>query len=407
MMMIIASFLFALAPSASAHGKPTSVTARLSAHKQAQREALHHDLHSQSTRRQIDENCTDSESWHKKGDTSKTCEWVGSVPELIAKRQYVKGWDGSLAMDACPMTSGRCEEEILFPSCPSSGVLFQGDGKNDIFDPLSVDEINSIFDAAYDAGLVDVKHWQEWRFGKEDGRYPYSNETWNMVNWMGKVELAPPPKAEALAYLEADGPKPARMASFWLYRGARMPRDSVLYTVGPLPISEETTFTQLTELTPDDSIPWPARPYDGGEDFYILGDMVEAITSTLDPLIQAFLGQMDPSHQAFVAEWTHPDVTASDPYYSRIFNGMFWTVVDDLWPAAGGVIKYVYGCLLAFSPGTLHLCVFAGLSHSHSPTTSHTRLPPPVTSQPGILSTAIKVRMILLRHSWQHTRLVR
>lgn len=313
--------------------------------KLEQRELLNAQLEEERAdkRRRLEEessNCTDSDTWHKRGDPSKDCAWVGSIDELIVKRMYVRGHDGTEAKDSCPLTCGMCDDDsVNFPACPSPTVVFNGDGKNEIFDPLTADEINSIYDAAFEAGLTDVKHYSNWMYGDEEGRYNFSNATWNKVTWMGKVELMPPIKAEAVAYLDADGPKPDRYAQFWLYRGAREPmRDSVLYKVGPLPISEDTMWTQQTDLTPDDSIPWPARPYDGGEDFNIAGDMIGKIKDTLDPLIQAFLGQMS-SGDPFVSEWTHPDVTASDPYYSRIMNAMFFTVVDDVWPSAGGVIK--------------------------------------------------------------------
>ncbi|KAJ8601827.1 hypothetical protein CTAYLR_009059 [Chrysophaeum taylorii] len=291
-------------------------------------------------RRKLDatENCSDSSSWHKNGDPSKDCDWVGEILDLVSVRQYAKGVDGTEAWEACPLSCGMCET-ATYSACPTTNVTFGGEGKAAIYDPLTAAEINAIYDAAFAAGLTDIKHWAAWMSGEEPDSVAYTNETWNKVTWLGKVELAPPVKTEAVAYLDGYGPMPDRYAQFWLYRGSRTPRDAVMYKVGPLPVSEATTWTQTSDLTPDDSIPWPARPYDGGEEFYIIGDMMTAVTTTLEPLIDAFLSQIPTDSSPYVAEWTHPDVTISEPTHSRIHNAMFWTVVDDISASAGGVIK--------------------------------------------------------------------
>mmetsp|Transcript_4827 Transcript_4827/g.14614 ORF Transcript_4827/g.14614 Transcript_4827/m.14614 type:complete len:503 (+) Transcript_4827:46-1554(+) len=40
-------------------------------------------------------------SWYKNGSPSKDCAWVGSIPALTSKRCLVKGFDKTLALDAC------------------------------------------------------------------------------------------------------------------------------------------------------------------------------------------------------------------------------------------------------------------------------------------------------------------
>jgi len=48
--------------------------------------------------------CQDSTSWYKKNDPSKNCAWVAT----FTKRCGVKGFDNSLASDACQLSCGSC-----------------------------------------------------------------------------------------------------------------------------------------------------------------------------------------------------------------------------------------------------------------------------------------------------------
>jgi hypothetical protein len=70
-----------------------------------------------------------------------------------------------------------------------------------------------------------------------------------------KVELLPINKAEALAYLDEDGPMPGRYAKVNVVYA---PIEIMEYKVGPLPIGESTTITPLRE---PGTISWNARPY--------------------------------------------------------------------------------------------------------------------------------------------------
>ncbi|EGB02443.1 hypothetical protein JL720_4807 [Aureococcus anophagefferens] len=55
----------------------------------------------------FDSACTDSTTWHKKGDDEKNCAWVG---KKAAKRctAKVKSEDGVLASVACPVACDTC-----------------------------------------------------------------------------------------------------------------------------------------------------------------------------------------------------------------------------------------------------------------------------------------------------------
>lgn len=52
----------------------------------------------------------DSETWHKKGDESKDCKWVGSNPDKTIERCLVKSGDVVLAGEACIKTCGSFRE---------------------------------------------------------------------------------------------------------------------------------------------------------------------------------------------------------------------------------------------------------------------------------------------------------
>ena len=52
-------------------------------------------------------------------------------------------------------------------------------------------------------------------------------------NFLFRIELFPPPKAEAVAFLDGVGPKPERFARAIVYRGADSPRHIMEYKVNP------------------------------------------------------------------------------------------------------------------------------------------------------------------------------
>ena len=52
-------------------------------------------------------------------------------------------------------------------------------------------------------------------------------------NFLFRMELFPPPKAEAVAFLDGVGPEPERFARAIVYRGADSPRHIMEYKVKP------------------------------------------------------------------------------------------------------------------------------------------------------------------------------
>ena len=120
---------------------------------------------------------------------------------------------------------------------------FVGDAhKLTIFDQLTPTEYVEVLDYLYAHPTLDLtcKYSAYFFMNATEGmpcKMPYTAATWNRANWLTKLELDPPNKAQTLAYLAGTGPRPARYAKFHFMRGARTPRDSVLMKVGPLPIS--------------------------------------------------------------------------------------------------------------------------------------------------------------------------
>ncbi|KAH8085503.1 cupin-like domain-containing protein [Aureococcus anophagefferens] len=54
----------------------------------------------------FDSACTDSTTWHKKGDDKKNCAWVGK--KKVNRCAWVKSEDGVLASVACPVACDTC-----------------------------------------------------------------------------------------------------------------------------------------------------------------------------------------------------------------------------------------------------------------------------------------------------------
>ncbi|KAK7235157.1 hypothetical protein SO694_00143041 [Aureococcus anophagefferens] len=55
----------------------------------------------------FDSACTDSTTWHKKGDDKKNCAWVGKK-KVNRCKAWVKSEDGVLASVACPVACDTC-----------------------------------------------------------------------------------------------------------------------------------------------------------------------------------------------------------------------------------------------------------------------------------------------------------
>ena len=95
--------------------------------------------------------CSDSESWHKNGNTAKDCAWVS---QHMPQRCAVKGPDKVLASEACAESCGACSDsDATSASAPSVHVV--------------TDELYQEALAIEDQTLSPF--WTEWRGGLDRG----------------------------------------------------------------------------------------------------------------------------------------------------------------------------------------------------------------------------------------------
>jgi hypothetical protein len=124
------------------------------------------------------------------------------------------------------------------------------DTREEIFDQLSPSEYESVVEFCTSNDIADST--------KED------INTWTQAqnrDYIVFVQLFPPPKAEAIAYLDrlTDTP-PQRYAIVTVNRGRKRPRDMMQYKVGPLVNGKLSTSGIVTDkLLSDNEIPWAMR----------------------------------------------------------------------------------------------------------------------------------------------------
>ena len=102
------------------------------------------------------------------------------------------------------------------PSCPSGQPQFQGDGRNAVFDQLSVEETTQIYEFLFANVSLDLAcKWPSAFFVQGTGnapgnncRLPYNSSTWNKANYINALEVIPPAKTETLAYLGGETAHP-------------------------------------------------------------------------------------------------------------------------------------------------------------------------------------------------------
>lgn len=108
----------------------------------------------------------------------------------------------------------RIQEETCADSCPESSVKFKGDTKDAIFNQISASEMASIVDYLKAEGVIDLNRVE----------LASADDALNK-NYIMHFTLGFPPKAEALAYLDHDGPIPDRYAIVTVNRGGHVPKD--------------------------------------------------------------------------------------------------------------------------------------------------------------------------------------
>ncbi|KAH9520283.1 hypothetical protein Btru_060424 [Bulinus truncatus] len=78
-------------------------------------------------------------------------------------------------------------------------------------------------------------------------------------NYIHVIEMFPPPKKEVLRYLNGTGPKPARMARAFIFKGNQNEPMVVEYLIGPLP--KPSNITLMTTGSRKTKIPYNFRPF--------------------------------------------------------------------------------------------------------------------------------------------------
>jgi hypothetical protein len=113
-----------------------------------------------------------------------------------------------------PQRQREVQEESCAATCPEIGVEFAGEMKDEIFNQISASEMASIVDYLKAEGVVTLNR----------DELASADDALNTNHIMG-FALDFPVKAEALAYLDEDGPKPDRYGVVTVNRGSMVPRD--------------------------------------------------------------------------------------------------------------------------------------------------------------------------------------
>ncbi|XP_078688612.1 diamine oxidase [copper-containing]-like [Branchiostoma floridae x Branchiostoma belcheri] len=101
-------------------------------------------------------------------------------------------------------------------------------------------------------------------------------------NYIYVVEVHLPPKAEALSYLDNNGPRPERQALVTVYGGGRTQPVVEQYVVGPLP--NPTRHTAHTPAGRKNPIPWHSRN-PGGIERSLMNEAMSQATRQMDDIL--------------------------------------------------------------------------------------------------------------------------
>uniref|UniRef100_A0A6T5TPM3 Amine oxidase n=1 Tax=Chlamydomonas chlamydogama TaxID=225041 RepID=A0A6T5TPM3_9CHLO len=184
---------------------------------------------------------------------------------------------------------GRALALVLFAACfavsYAKNCPVYNKGQGPTADRRQAPKERSIFDELNDKEIVAVRDFLLKQ--SELGLVPYANATAN-DSVIYTMELLPPPKAEALAFLDAKGPKPQRRAVALLFLlGASTPQ-LMQVEVGPLP--KPTYYKELKfphQL--QDKINIHQRPGSGPE-LAVWEELVVATMTELEDMLKAELG---------------------------------------------------------------------------------------------------------------------
>ncbi|KFA70945.1 hypothetical protein S40288_10237, partial [Stachybotrys chartarum IBT 40288] len=240
-------------------------------------------------------------------------------------------------------------------ACDANANAFSIEAPHDnIWDGLTHEEI---------VGLL------EWLHQPEQGlNLTVTKEAGAWDNTIGIIELLYPNKTDALAYLDDDGPLPARYARVGVFFGATEEPYIQAFVVGPLPVSEETTIVFLDHIYTKGSGQVPN--YDA--DYLAAYDYKVAVAASIADITQDLLGVtvtgaendtaiisgLEPLHREgdriidWIGFWVLPsnsfddgtillggmwlkfDITGRDPsnwsVLGAVYNDIFYETLDEL-----------------------------------------------------------------------------
>ncbi|KAK9823044.1 hypothetical protein WJX81_002929 [Elliptochloris bilobata] len=136
----------------------------------------------------------------------------------------------------------------------------------------------NLFEELSDAELIAVR---EYLFAQPELNLTNADNAGMASNTLFMVELLPPPKADALAALDAGAPLPPRQARATVYVGAEQPPRVAELAVGPLPTPHNHSFLR--------AVAWELRPPNRME-YSLMDKVVDAAAAQLAPLLNASFG---------------------------------------------------------------------------------------------------------------------
>ena len=145
--------------------------------------------------------------------------------------------------------------------------------------------VPSIFQSLTEDEIVSVR---DWLFTQEVFNLTAFDNATLEDNYIFMMDLLPPNKAQALAYLDEDGPTPDRNAHVVLYLG-QQERVREL-SVGPLPVGPTTGFTYWDEENFLFDIPFNSRIVDAVEYAFINDYVMVPLGYAINDIMQESFG---------------------------------------------------------------------------------------------------------------------
>ncbi|XP_078690190.1 diamine oxidase [copper-containing]-like [Branchiostoma floridae x Branchiostoma belcheri] len=157
--------------------------------------------------------------------------------------------------------------------CPAGMATEEVDEDSpSMYDDLTAQELRAAREYLLGQPGLDITPW-------EDASFHH--------NYIYGLELHLPPKAEALSYLDSNGPRPERQALVTVYGGGRTQPVVEQYVVGPLP--NPTRHTAHAPAGRKNPIPWHSRAPETKE-YTLLMPMITQATKETDRILKESFG---------------------------------------------------------------------------------------------------------------------